>query len=204
MPLALSDAERATRALVKVAGTCRGFVVANPGGKRFVLTAAHCLRRIPLLDLKLKTLDKLVTSGRRRVTIECRFADPVADIAVLSPTLVPKALMVPKSLISDAEPLSVASPPDGRFTAWLPSLDMEWFPVDVLGGDLGITIMGWPLDKEIEPGMSGSPILNNVGAAVGIVVLVGRMPPLWEPALTPQRLPGAVWRDLTGSDAVWR
>jgi hypothetical protein len=54
MPLALSDAERATRALVKVAGTCRGFVVANPGGRRFVLTAAHCLRQIPLLDLKLK------------------------------------------------------------------------------------------------------------------------------------------------------
>jgi hypothetical protein len=122
----------------------------------------------------------------------------VADLAVLSPTL------VPKSLISDAEPLSVASPPDGRLTAWLPSLDMEWFPVDVLGSDLGITIMGWPPDKEIEPGMSGSPILNNVGATVGIVVLARRIPPLWEPALTPQRLPGAVWRDLTGSDAVWR
>jgi hypothetical protein len=198
MPLALSDAERATRALVKVAGTCRGFVVANPGGRRFVLTAAHCLSQIPLLDLKLKTFDRLVTSGRRRVTVRCHFADPVADIAVLSPTL------VPKSLISDAEPLSVASPPAGRFTAWLPSLDSEWFPVDVLGSDLGITIMDWPPDKEIEPGMSGSPILNNVGAAVGIVVLVRRIPPLWEPALTPQRLPGAVWRDLTGSDAVWR
>ena len=76
MPLALSDAERATRALVKVAGTCRGFVVANPGGRRFVLTAAHCLPLIPFLDLKLKTFDRLVTSGRRRVTERCHFVDP--------------------------------------------------------------------------------------------------------------------------------
>jgi hypothetical protein len=75
------------RAVVRV-GDGRGFVV-QLGGDLVIITACHCLPRLPLAHpasyLEERTYKTLLGPLRDKpcVWAECLFADPIADIAVL-------------------------------------------------------------------------------------------------------------------------
>ena len=76
------------RAVIRV-GDGRGFVVERRR-QRFVLTAAHCLPKLPpahpMSHTKERTYQALLgpLGAEPTVWAECLFADPVADIAILS------------------------------------------------------------------------------------------------------------------------
>lgn len=169
-PQRVFDRARATHGVVRVRYG-RGFVI--KGG--YVITAAHCLRRLPRLgarcaggaELTYKhLLGKL--GGRATVWAECVFADPIADIAVLqSPDdqeLREEAGRY-RDLLDEATPLKV-SKPAAAGSAWLLSLAGEWEHCQmerIADGPIWIT------EGQIRPGMSGSPILADDGSAVGVV-----------------------------------
>ena len=76
------------QAVIRV-GDGRGFVVGRRK-QRFVLTAAHCLPKLPpahpMSHTKERTYQALLgpLGAEPTVWAECLFADPVADIAILS------------------------------------------------------------------------------------------------------------------------
>ena len=78
---------QATSAVVTV-GNGRGFVV-SWGHNRLVVTAAHCLPRLPpphgASYLEEWTYEKLLSplGDKPAVWAECLFADPIADVSVL-------------------------------------------------------------------------------------------------------------------------
>ena len=82
-----------TEAVVKV-GTGRGFVIEAAGyplRRRYVITAAHCLPRMPprhaaahAIERTFRRLLGPIGNRRRMVWAECIFVDPVADIAALA------------------------------------------------------------------------------------------------------------------------
>ncbi len=163
----------AKRAVVTV-GEGRGFIVETTRD-RLVVTAAHCLPDIPppaaFLPKDEKTYQLMAPLGKRepKVWTECMFADPVADIAVLGPPdnqeLFEEAEAY-EELVADASALQIADPPpDGP--AWLLTLDGQWGRCDARhnGGPL------WVFDaaEPIMGGMSGSPILEADGAAIGVI-----------------------------------
>jgi hypothetical protein len=84
----MSDQAQWTRAVIRV-GDGRGFVVGTDR-ERFVITAAHCLPRLPpslsFSFIEERTYAKLLGPiGRKRTPVwaECCFVDPIADLAVL-------------------------------------------------------------------------------------------------------------------------
>jgi S1-C subfamily serine protease len=79
-----------TDAVVSVGKGGRGFII-EADQRRYVITAAHCLRRLPpahsfayTKELRYRRLLGPLSARRRTVWAECVFLDPVADIAVLS------------------------------------------------------------------------------------------------------------------------
>ena len=81
------DLETAKQAVITV-GKGRGFII--DGDPRMIVTAAHCLPRLPPAHgasyTEERTYQNLVGHiGEAQQTIwgECLFADPVADIAVI-------------------------------------------------------------------------------------------------------------------------
>ena len=81
------------RAVLSV-GDGRGFVVESSTvfkDERLIITAAHCLPSLPPCHpgayLEELTYGKLLgpLNGKCTIAVECRFADPIADIAVLGP-----------------------------------------------------------------------------------------------------------------------
>ena len=70
-------------------GDGRGFVIATKEA-RYVVTAAHCLPNLPPTDPAADSHERTYRDflgpldGRRDVWAECVFANPVADLAVLS------------------------------------------------------------------------------------------------------------------------
>ncbi len=93
-----SDDARAaalTSAVLKVGDGGRGFVVETEKRERVVITAAHCLasdgRQLPPAHPWSYTEERLypnllgpLKKSKPAVWAECRFADPLADIAVLA------------------------------------------------------------------------------------------------------------------------
>ena len=170
----------------------RGFIVVDPhSDAHVVITAAHCLPELPpchaLSDTHERTYEKLLGRLRDDCTVwaECLFADPVADVAVLGepdhPDLLErqqdyrklienkkvhpfKISQVPRS------PLTAKSPHEKWSKAWLLSLDNEWFPCEVSRIRIHrCSLMVRNAAKGIHGGMSGSPIVDDNGRAVGIV-----------------------------------
>jgi Trypsin-like peptidase domain len=155
-------------------GYGRGFVVGSDS-RRLVLTAAHCLPKLPpphaLSYLEERTYGNLLAplSGKRTVWAECLFADPVADIAVLgapdNQELFEEAEAF-EDLVSSRRSLRIGNAQDGE--GWMLSLDNRWVPTR-------IAVCGtWNASLEIGPtqgGQSGSPILGCSGQAVGIIVV---------------------------------
>jgi hypothetical protein len=171
-------------------GDGRGFIVKDAGRarlgwryERIVITAAHCLPFLPpchafsyLEDRTYKALLGLL-GQEPTVWAECLFADPVADIAVLGE---PDSQELSEqwdafeALVMAVTPLRIADAPKEARRAQLLSLAGEWFDCKVqhVGGPLLIT----DANKGIVGGMSGSPILDAGGSAIGVLRAPRKIP----------------------------
>jgi hypothetical protein len=176
------EAERAKRArktdpewngAVIAVGSGHGFV-AQGTYDRFVITAAHCLPRLPHCDVGEYDRECLYPhllgppGGPQAVGAACCFADPISDIAVLRvPNGIEYAVEFGQfvQLTDAATPLSIAEPPEASL-GWIPSPEGSWSShvVCLAGGRL--LIIG--LD-DILVAMSGVPIISDQGTAIGVL-----------------------------------
>jgi hypothetical protein len=159
----------------------RGFVVQGPdplfGSTLLVVTAAHCLPFLPpchgASHLHEKTYKKLLAPLGQKPSIwcECLFADPIADLAILgSPDdqELSEEAEAYEALTERAAPLEIIDATrSGR--AWLLSLKGMWFRCSIRHNGQG-PLLVLP-NQPTRGGMSGSPIISDEGAAMGVVVL---------------------------------
>jgi hypothetical protein len=183
-----------TKALLRV-GEGRGFIVGR--NEQFVLTASHCLPNLPPChscsdpwERTFKLLGPL--GGEPTIFAECLFVDPVADLAVLGPpdnqifadgwqeyvalTELAAALPIAKLPLAGKPHIFpkgevVFGSPTAAASAWVPALDGTWFRVQIIAGTRDLTIT--EVDRNIVGGMSGSPIVLDTGAAVGMICTSG-------------------------------
>ena len=146
---------------------------------KVIVTAAHCLGKLPPAHATAFTWEKTynllgsLDGTKSNICAECLFIDPVADIAVLgAPDNQASQEMYEQSeeydkLVDDAPALRIGKPDAGR--GWILSMDGHWIPtpMKVHGTLFGTALFIGPT----EPGMSGSPILNGAGQAIGVVVI---------------------------------
>lgn len=175
-----SQLHHAARAIVRV-GEGRGFVVA--ADERFlVVTAAHCLPYFPEPSAcgfaAKRTYSGLlgpIGSARLQVSAELVFADPVADIAVLGPPDAQAAWNLAdayEELVSGAAALRIARAMPtvlGRTRVWVLDLQGRWISGNVESWDGPLWISETGLPGVVQGGMSGSPIVDGRGAAIGVV-----------------------------------
>ena len=178
--------QKALKSVLTV-GDGRGFVI-KVKQRRLVVTAAHCLRELPPPHLAAylheKTF-KLLAPLHEKASIltECFFADPVHDLAVLtSPDdqELSDDFDAYEALTESLKPLRIAdAPEEGR--AWLLSLKDEWFSCSFRRNNIDRALVSplciGDLQRPIEGGMSGSPIVSDEGAALGIVNVGGSVWP---------------------------
>jgi hypothetical protein len=155
-------------------GGGRGFVVAGKYSP-LVITAAHCLPHFPVCGaqqsgLKEHTYPRLLGPIRKEPAVwaELLFADPVGDIAVMgSPDnqLLWDEAEAYEALTEPLLPMRIGDLQSGP--AWLLSLKGKWFRCRVQhhGGQIEILDTA----QDIVGGMSGSPIVADDGAAIGVV-----------------------------------
>jgi hypothetical protein len=164
--------DEATSAIVRV-GAGRGFLV-DGGRGRLVITAAHCLPELPppmsISHLEERTYAQLLGGlhALPTVTAECLFVDPVADIAVLGEPdgqILPEAWEAYERLVGECGALTVSDSVSD--SVLLLYLDGQWRPCALTASRQAFTIDAVP---PIQAGMSGSPIMNVTGHAVGVVV----------------------------------
>ena len=173
----LFDGDEAKTAVVRIGEGGRGFLVDADLGP-MVVTAGHCLHELPEAgpfhdghDRTYKILGAL--NGAPMISVECLFVDPVSDISVLGPPDGQEPEYTDDvnkydELCDAAHPLIVSAPPTDPQKLWLLSLDQVWFSCSgrLLGNGC------WWLENAtngIVGGMSGSPILDAQGHAVGVV-----------------------------------
>ena len=157
-------------------GTAHGFLVGSPD-QGLVITAAHCLPHLPpaigdLADPAERTYPEIVVplDRKRCIWAECLFVDPVSDLAVLGEPdgqLLYEESEAYLELASDSEFLTIGSLRKGKTTAWMLSRDLEWFPCTVRSNSKRLSVI--EAEGKIVGGMSGSPILNSDGKAIGVV-----------------------------------
>jgi hypothetical protein len=135
--------------------------------------------------------------GRRsKVWAALQFVDPIADVAVLGEPdgqNWPEEAEAYKELTDAAQPLAIArlplthkplarslpsgekvellGPPQAQTRGWMLALDGHWFSCDVHAFERSLWIRN--ATSDIASGMSGSPILDDDGAALGIVSVSG-------------------------------
>jgi hypothetical protein len=183
----------AHHAVIRVDGG-RGFIVIDPvSDYPVVVTAGHCLPKLPpsiaTAYTHERTYEKLLgrLGGRRTVWTECMFVDPVSDVAVLgqpdNQELWEQADAYDKLTVCDekVQPFVIGQVPESLRTtespelqwsrAGLLSLDNEWFPCDVARIRCSLAIKN--ATKGIRDGMSGSPVVDDAGRAVGLVSVSG-------------------------------
>jgi hypothetical protein len=115
-----------------------------------------------------------ITGKNNTVWAECRFVDPVADIAVLDGPDDQEYFEEAEAydaLVDDAPALPTSS----KLTAngWVLTLDCKWVQMP-----LRVFTTMWGTSLAIgftEAGMSGSPILNDQGKAIGVVAIGGEI-----------------------------
>lgn len=174
------------RGKILAVGTGMGFVVATRRDF-LVITAAHCLPDFPtpasFLFEEEYSYGKLLGRYGTDPTVVGRllFADPVADIAVLTAIdgqSAPEFCEAFEQLTEATEPLRVGAlpaPVDKRGTIEIPgsvtTLGLEKAPVTIdfvhgnyNGGGL------WTKGYSIQAGMSGGPILLPDGSVIGVTV----------------------------------
>jgi Trypsin-like peptidase domain len=142
--------------------------------RRLVITAAHCLPRLPPAPAASLTEDRTycnllasLESAKTSVWAECLFVDPIADIAILGcpdDQLLEEEADAYDELTDNAAVLRIGDVRSGR--GWVLSLDGRWVRTN-----LELASGGALLIDPTVGGMSGSPILNDVGRSVGVVVI---------------------------------
>lgn len=169
--------DTAKRAVVRV-GDGRGFVVevSHPYHEYLILTAAHCLPHFPPAHAGGHTEDRtykfLLGPIGQHPTIwaECLFANPIADIAVLTHPDGQALFNEHKAyseFLGTAAALRMGDIGD-RADAWLLSLDCRWTRCAVEAiPEGGLWIVDAP--DGIRGGMSGSPIVTDDGRVIGII-----------------------------------
>lgn len=144
---------------------------------RLVVTAAHCLPKLPPAHAAAVNSDKTykllgsLDGSKSGIWAECLFANPVADIAVLdrpSDQELGDEADAYAALTDDAPVLRIDKAQTG--SGWVLALGSHWVRTTLnvfvsMGGGTSLSI------DATEPGMSGSPILNDAGLAVGIVAV---------------------------------
>ena len=165
-----------TPAVIKV-GQGRGFIVRYRPPFRgepvfddqpLVITAAHCLPRIPrhLFDERpFKNLLGPLDTRTPKVWAECLFVDPVGDLAVLGPPDSQRFGEESESylaLTDDLTALQIGGVAEGSL--WLLGLDGKWYS----SGAKKLHHTYW-LEGPTVGGMSGSPILSDRGHAIALV-----------------------------------
>jgi trypsin-like peptidase len=192
-----------TDAVVTVGEGGRGFIIEHDR-RRLIVTAAHCLPtdengcvRLPPANSAAFDYEQTYTNLLARlgesptIATQCEFVDPVADIAVLSE---PDG-QVPElhgsweafvSLTDAATALRVFELPeqaignwrvakqDSKVRAWLLALSGRWFRC-MVGSPAGRALWIEDAAEEIAGGMSGSPILDDRGRAIGVVAVGARL-----------------------------
>lgn len=160
-------------------GDGRGFIIGAAQGTRYVITAAHCLQHSrnqrPNLafDVRDWTFSNVIGPlGAERGTIsaELRLVNLTDDIAVFGePESEELAYRADQYEQFTTVALPVAPPPAAaRSKAWVLSLDGTWMPCSVYGNGRTLKLSG----VEIKVGMSGSPLLDEGGAAIGLISAV--------------------------------
>jgi S1-C subfamily serine protease len=181
-PIQAKAFEIAKRAVVRV-GDGRGFVVSASEYDRYVVTAAHCVSKHPTPHLAndANELTRAIIGplGRKKPTIWAALCadNLIDDIAVFSE---PDGQVLSDECecygkFTAAAALVIGKPPvavepyNWRTTtgtaAWVLSLDRKWQPCLVQNGGRFLGIK----DVSIEAGMSGSPIIDANGAAIGLI-----------------------------------
>jgi hypothetical protein len=170
----------ASGAIIRV-GDGRGFVLATPKAmfdKAVIVTAAHCLPHLPE-GFKIGHAHERIYAGllgplgstEPTVTAECVFCDPVGDVAVLAgpdnQKLCDEAQAY-EELIGRASPLRAAAVTHLTSSeAWLFTLGERWASCIVISSQSWLWIS--KAAEPIEGGMSGSPILDGEGRAIGVL-----------------------------------
>jgi S1-C subfamily serine protease len=179
--------ETAKRAVVQVGGG-RGFVV-SAGETRYVITAAHCLPHYPEPHLangasELSYENILGALGQQEQTVWAELVEfnAASDVAVLGEpdgqvlwdesyqyqAFTGQAMTIGKS----PAPLAPYLWEERSGTAaFILSLDFEWQPCTSHNG--GRFLMIGDGADGIKSGMSGSPIIDINGAAIGLVSTSG-------------------------------
>jgi hypothetical protein len=157
-------------------GEGRGFVVGE-----YVITAAHCLPRLPppmtFSFPEERTYQNLLGRLGEEPTVwaTLAFVDPVSDLAILcepdSQSFIDQNDAYCE-LLESADSFAIADiEADKEVPARVLSLDGEWIAAVVCRYS-GLLRINGPLQLK-EPitkgGMSGSPILDNSGNAIGVV-----------------------------------
>jgi hypothetical protein len=175
------EAERAKRGrktddewsgAVIAVGSGHGFV-GQGTYDRFVITAAHCLPRLPPCNVSEYDRECLYPTllgppgSQQTVGAACCFADPISDIAVLRvPNGIECAVEFDQylQLTDAATPLSIAEPSEASL-GWILLPDGSWSShvVRSASGRLLIIVL-----DEILVEMSGVPIISDQGTAIGV------------------------------------
>jgi hypothetical protein len=177
----------ANRAIVQV-GDGRGFIV-SAGETRFVITAAHCLPEHPsphlangISDLTYPNIIGRLGATRRTIWAELVVDDVASDIAVLTEpdgqelydqcrryeTFTRPAMMIGRA----PELLPPQQWQDGHGApAFVLSLDGQWQACTVQNRNGRFL---WMVESHYSrSGMSGSPIVDQSGAAIGLISTSG-------------------------------
>jgi hypothetical protein len=187
--------ELATASVMQV-GDGRGFLVEVANKyfdypRRRIVTAAHCLPEMPpphrAMNLNEKTYPDLLGPLGEKPTVwaECLFADPLSDLAVLGPPdgeELYDQCEAYEELVESLFPLPIAET-EREGEAFLLSLDNRWFSARYERINWGPLCLS-KLEQRIERGMSGSPVLDASGAAIGVVnlgeIILGKEGPLYD------------------------
>ncbi|MBB2674539.1 UNVERIFIED_ORG: hypothetical protein GGE44_004117 [Rhizobium esperanzae] len=162
-------------------GHGRGFV-ARTVHSPIIITCAHCLPHMPpaiggIMMTEERTYPRLVGAlgDEPSIMVECLFADPVADVAVLGEPdgdILWNEAEAYHAFVEDRKGLPLAREQNAAFTgvqqrmgAWL-TLEDRW-----VHGGLAITARSVLTSERAKAGMSGSPIILDTvrRTVVGVV-----------------------------------
>lgn len=187
--------ELATPSVLQV-GDGRGFLVEVSNKyflcpRRRIVTAAHCVPEMPpphrAMYLNEKTYLGLVgrLGEKLSIAVECLFADPLSDLAVLGEPdgeeLYDQWLAY-EEFVDSLTPLPIVET-EREGEAFLLSLDNQWFSARYERINWGPLCLS-KLEQRTERGMSGSPVLDASGAAIGVVnlgeIILGKEGPIYD------------------------
>jgi hypothetical protein len=191
-----SDAMLASvKSAIIAVGKGRGFLVKTRQGT-LVVTAAHCLPRLPRAHpashTRERTYRKLLRplgANKPKVWAECLFVDPIADVAVLGEPddqVYLDEFRKYEALVQDRATLPVG-PATGPSGVWLWGLDGQWHQATAERQRWAnrLLLLAVTNPEAVAPGTSGSPIVAADGRAIGLISAGPDMNPVLSQNLSP-------------------